>query len=359
MKNKLSSPHNPLRFLLSLGVLFACILTACTAAPPDLLAGHGLDAVVLLPALGLLIPSTKVKAFSDSIQIVAAEALQGEAERGLVGQFVFETNMTGANVTLGWLSALPGMRKLVDEPQKRDLRTNEITVKNYEWESTLSVPAIDIYRDKLGVYRPMAAQLGISAANHPLELVADLLVNGFSNADYTGNAFFHTSKKAWTGATAFGNKGAKKLSAANFGTAYANIRARKNAYGKAMRLGRQLILVVGPQDELLAKNIVEAERLTGDAGNNPYRGTAKVVMLPDLASVRGATGYEWFLLETGYPVKPLFLNNEIPLQILSDTRQDTTEFLETHTFNYQAYKSGNVGYALPELAYGSTGADAA
>ena len=305
----------------------------------------------------MLISTTKLAAFNNGIIITATDAFQGAQNDALINDLMMNTNATGANVTLGWLGALPGMAQLRSETQKTGVRSSEYTVANYEWAQTLTVKAIDIHRDQLGVYKPTAQMLGVSGAMHPLELCANALINGFTDTDYTGDTFFKTSgKKAWTGATSFGNRMAKKLSADNFATGYANLRNRKNAFGKPMRLGRRVALVVSPTWEFTAKSIVSLQKLASGA-DNPYYQMAEVVVLQDLAI--SGTGDEWFLLEIGLPVKPLFKNEEIPFRVLSDTAMEGRDFIESHDFVWQGYYSGNVGYGLPELAYGSTGVDAA
>lgn len=304
----------------------------------------------------MLLTSSKLKAFNDGLVIVSGEAFQGAANVGLVNELLMTTNAIGAKIVIGWLGALPGMEKLRGEPRKKSPRTSDFAVENFEWENTLTVPAIDIFRDNIGTYKPMAAMLGVTSSQHPLELVGSALVNGFTGKDYTGSAFFAANKKPWAGATSFSNKGTKKLSAANYETAYLNLLNRKNAFGKPMRLGRQLALVVSPTNHFVAKEIVEVAKSAAGA-DNKYYGTAKVIVLQDLAIA--GTGDEWFLMELGYPVKPLFKNEEIPYRLLTDTSMEGREYIENHEFIWQGYYSGNVGYGLPELAYGSDGTQAA
>lgn len=304
----------------------------------------------------MLISTAKLKAFNDGVIITATDAFQGAGDAESVSKLMMTTKATGSNITLGWLGALPGMSQLRSEPAKTGVRSSEYTFANFEWVDTLNVKAIDIFRDKLGIYTPMAAMLGVAGAQHPLELCGSALVNGFTAKDYTGTAFFATGKKAWVGAQTFANTVTKKLSAANYEIGYTNLRNRKNAFGKPMRLGRKLALVVSPSNEFLAREIVDLPKNAAGADNKYYH-TAEVMVLQDLAIA--GTGDEWFLMELGLPVKPLVKNEEIPFRVLSDTDMTSRDYIESHDFIWQGYYSGNVGYGLPELAYGSDGTTAA
>jgi phage major head subunit gpT-like protein len=67
----------------------------------------------------------------------------------------------------------------------------------------------------------------------------------------------------------------------------------------------------------------------------------------------------WFLIEMGRPIKPLIMQFEKEAVMLSLTNPESDHVFKKHEFLYQAYGRYNGGYALPELAYGSTGVDPA
>ncbi len=60
------------------------------------------------------------------------------------------------------------------------------------YEATIEVDRNEIMDDAVGVYNPVIAELGRTAAVHPDELVFELLGNGFSTACYDGQYFFDT-----------------------------------------------------------------------------------------------------------------------------------------------------------------------
>jgi len=91
-----------------------------------------------------------------------------------------------------WLGAFPRMREWVGERLVKNLELHTYTISNKDWESTVEVDRNDIEDDSIGVYRPIMAEMGRSAAVHPDELVFGLLPQGFSTKCYDGQNFFDT-----------------------------------------------------------------------------------------------------------------------------------------------------------------------
>jgi phage major head subunit gpT-like protein len=101
--------------------------------------------------------------------------------------------------TYAWLGAFPKMREWVGERQIKNLALQSYTIKNKDWEATVEVDRNDVEDDAIGVYRPIVAELGRAAAQHPDELVAGLLAGGFSAACYDGQSFFDTDHPVGSG----------------------------------------------------------------------------------------------------------------------------------------------------------------
>jgi phage major head subunit gpT-like protein len=252
-----------------------------------------------------------------------------------------------------FLNAFPSMRKLVDEVVIQNLRTSGFALRNEEFEATIGLSQLDILGDRLGLYGNMAAAMGSSARNKPDELMATLLANAFtSGTDYTGTAFFAADKVAYPGATAFTNVTTGKLTADRYAAGISNLCSRLNSRGRPMGLGKKIQLVVAPKNRNLAFSIVQAEKLANGA-DNPNRNSAEVVIWSQLA----AAGMEntWFLFEQGSEMKPFIWQELLPLQYYSITNPQDSHVVKHKTFIYQTYAVMNLGYAFPEMAYGSDG----
>jgi phage major head subunit gpT-like protein len=101
--------------------------------------------------------------------------------------------------TYAWLGAFPRMREWVGERQIKNLTLQSYTIKNKDWEATIEVDRNDVEDDAIGVYRPIVAEMGRTAAVHPDELVAGLLTDGFSKTCYDGQYFFDTDHPVGSG----------------------------------------------------------------------------------------------------------------------------------------------------------------
>lgn len=95
--------------------------------------------------------------------------------------------------TYGWLGQFPQMREwLTGDRQVKDLEAHSFTVTNRKFESTVGVKREDIADDRLGVFKPMFAEMGHLAALHPEELIFGLLKGGFASLCFDGQNYFDT-----------------------------------------------------------------------------------------------------------------------------------------------------------------------
>jgi phage major head subunit gpT-like protein len=89
-----------------------------------------------------------------------------------------------------WLGQFPMLREWVGDRHVKNLESYDYTIKNKDYEVTISIDRNDIADDQFGVYTPMVAEMGRAAATHPDELVFGLLGAGFNEKCYDGQNFF-------------------------------------------------------------------------------------------------------------------------------------------------------------------------
>lgn len=299
---------------------------------------------------------TTLKNLYTGFRTIFMSAYQASPSSEVVAGITMMIPTTNASELLHWLGAIPGMRKLVGEIVIKNLVAHNYQINVYEFEDTIAVKQADIERDSQGIYSPLFQSMGDVAAQHDGQEIAFLLVNGFSTKCYTGKNFFDVNHEPVKKGTKFTNKGTKKLSAANYEEARANIRNRRNSAGRAMNLGRDLVLVVSPTYESTARQILEAEKVDG-GDSNVNRGTARIVVWAELTAA--GNEHAWFLFDFAQPIKPLVRLDEKETELLALDDPESDHVFKKHEFLYQAYKRKGYGYGLPELAWGSTGQDAA
>jgi phage major head subunit gpT-like protein len=106
--------------------------------------------------------------------------------RGRVGMDVPSSTRTN---DYRWLGKLKGMREWLGDRQITALEASGYQVVNKDFENTVGVDRNDIADDQIGMYRPMIADLGQTAAEQPDVLLAALLTNAFTAVGFDGQYF--------------------------------------------------------------------------------------------------------------------------------------------------------------------------
>lgn len=308
-----------------------------------------------------MLTAARLNAVYTGFNTAFKEGLQGSATP--LDDIALVTSSTAETEAYEWLNTIGGMEAFTGTGKFDDLTSSGYEIKNREYQRGVQVKAINILRDREGIYRPSFQMLGERANSHRSELIGELLIAGFTQKDYTGKFFFDTDKKhspnvegGKAKSPTFSNKGTKKISVANYEAALLNIKGRLDREGKPLRLGRKLTLIVGTAAWVTARDILELETLAA-GGKNPNYQSAELVLMPEIDA--SANPHAWFLVETGLPVKALIYQDEIPVRLESQTEVTSDTVFEKKVYRYQAYASRGAGYGLPQLAYGSTGADPA
>lgn len=308
-----------------------------------------------------MITAARLNAIFIGFNAAFKEGLHGEATP--LGDAVLQTRSSQEEEAYEWLNTIGGLSEFTGEGKFDDLTSSGYRIKNREYQRGVAVKAINILRDREAIYKPSFQMLGNRANSHKDELTAELLLGGFTQKDYTTKNFFDTDKKhapnvvgGKAASPTFTNKGTKKISEANYAAARLVLLSRLDREGKPLRLGRKLKLIVGSNAHATATEIVATETRSA-GGKNPYFGTAELVLMPEIDV--SDNPHAWFLLECGLPVKALIFQDEVPVRLESQTSTDSDVVFEKKIYRYQAYGSRGAGYGLPQLAWGSTGADAA
>ena len=93
--------------------------------------------------------------------------------------------------TDGWLGQFPQLREWVSgERELKALEAFGFSIVNKRFESTVSIKRTDFADDRLGVFKPMFAEMGHTARQHPDELIFGLVAAGFTTLCYDGQNFF-------------------------------------------------------------------------------------------------------------------------------------------------------------------------
>ncbi|MEO1001156.1 MAG: Mu-like prophage major head subunit gpT family protein [Pseudomonadota bacterium] len=88
------------------------------------------------------------------------------------------------------LDDIPAMRRWLGSREINSLTETGFVIRNEKFENTISVGVDKIEDDQYGVYTPMVAELGQTAAELPDELVWEVVASGFTAEGHDGQAFY-------------------------------------------------------------------------------------------------------------------------------------------------------------------------
>lgn len=93
---------------------------------------------------------------------------------------------TGSEETYAWLGMFPQLREWIGQRHVANLKAHGFKIRNRSFESTIRVRRNHISDDRLGVFRPLLAEMGHTAKRHPDELIFGLLKDGFTSGCFDG-----------------------------------------------------------------------------------------------------------------------------------------------------------------------------
>lgn len=252
---------------------------------------------------------------------------------------------------------LPRMREWLGERVYNNLASASYNLVNRDFEQSEKIPRNKFEDDKFGIYAPMFKMIGEAVSYWPDDLVMEALLAGGSSLCYDGQYFFDTDHPKQLNNSAGGTQSnlytTTALTAANFGTTRAAMRALVGEDGKPLKV-RPNLLVVPPALEKTAREIVVATTVPSAAGTasqtNTQAGQADVLVIDELAAAAGGSDTTWYLMDTTKAVKPfIFQERKAPTFTFFDKPTDATVF-ERREFRFGAESRGAAGYALWFLA---------
>jgi len=108
------------------------------------------------------------------------------------GEIAMTVPSGAASETYSWLGNIPQLREWIGPRIVHGLKAHGFTIVNRKFESTVEVLRDHISDDKIGIFKPMFAEMGSQAKRHPDELVFELLKAGFATTCHDGQNFFDT-----------------------------------------------------------------------------------------------------------------------------------------------------------------------
>lgn len=262
-----------------------------------------------------------------------------------------EVPSTRAKEQYKWVGTLPKMREWLSEATFERLEAFGFEIVNKDWQTGLEVDRNDLEDDALGLLPQTIQMMGTEARRHPGELVFQLVNNGFTGTAYDGQTFFSATHKDGDGPTQSNRAsgGGSALSQTSFRSARTAMRRFVDQKNRPLSI-EPTHLLIPPELEGAAKDILQAERLASGASNTEYK-AVEMVVSPYFTSATA-----WFLFDLSKPIKPfVYQTRRAPVWAAQDNPTDERA-ISQKIYRYSVDARYNVGYGLWQLAYGSVGA---
>jgi phage major head subunit gpT-like protein len=267
----------------------------------------------------------------------------------------------GESASFEWLGGFPRFREWIGQRYVHGLAQRAFVITTKPYESTIAVDRFKFDDNTLlskdRVVRGMAAQ----AANLPRDLLLDLLVNGHARPAYDGQNFFDTDHPivpdGSTGTQSNYQSSAFALTRDNFVTARSRIRRFKAEGGRVFGNRGRLKLVVpealsGVAEELLTLDFVE---ISGVMQRNPTRGSADLIVVPELDDVSTTAWYLFEVGTNGADAPPfVILERESPKIYIKDGPTDEQMFWAKE-ITFGAHARYGAGYGAWNRAFKGVG----
>lgn len=262
---------------------------------------------------------------------------------------------TDEKESYNWLGAVPAMREWVDERMAGALRPHEYEIVNRKYEATIEVDRETFEDDKLSQLRPRIEELALRAASFPDELCVKLLNSGFSSSCYDGQFFFDTDHKEGDSGTQ-SNKLTSAFGSTALEGAIETMMGFRDDQGKPLGLLPDTLLV-GPDNYFNARAVLNSQSIvvagSSDVekpGGNTLQGVLNLLVSPHVDPGK------WFVLASGYPVRPLLFQWRVRPEFTAVTDPSDEYVFSTDVFKYGVRARCGAGYGLWYMAVGSTGA---
>lgn len=259
---------------------------------------------------------------------------------------------------------LPVMRRFRDQVVIQPTARAQHRIENDELEATIAVSQAAIERGEVAQFNNRFEMLGVAARRRADRFLAALMIDAFTVNDYTGTPFFSDGKPHLPGvvdAGTFDNLMTEKPSAGSWEKAKQLLGYILDPNGEPLNQASKLVVVCSTKwastfkKILNAETILEANEAGAAAVSNIYRGDADLIEFKHLNT--SARQDKWFVLNVGEPVRGFINQTETsPRFYAQDDPNTHTDAFKQHVFNYQVYQRAAVGFGLPQLAIGSTGA---
>jgi phage major head subunit gpT-like protein len=271
--------------------------------------------------------------------------------------FTTEIPSGKAEEVYAWLGGLPELKEWKDEKAPKALLEHGFTIKNKDYEATISVNRNALADDQYGQITVRVQQLGASARKGFDKEAARIVEAGHSTVCYDGQNFFDTDHSEGTSGTQSNySSSGLALSSTNIKTIITAMRGLKDDTGQLAGINPTHIMVPTGL-EFTAKEIFDPTfvNVTTDPSKATLNGLLKVIVNPYLANAGTVANSAYYVLDLSQPVKPFVFQNRENITFMALDKPDSPANFMRKEMYYGVEARFAFGYGDWKLAYKAQG----
>jgi len=277
-------------------------------------------------------------------------------------KIALRVNSTKTTEDYAWLGAVTDLHEWKDERTPEALLEHDYSIKNLDWEGSISVSKNAIDDEQYGQVNLKVRQLANKARRFWGKQVFKILsqgdqttgasgiYNGKTITCYDGNPFFYGAHSEGDSGSQ-SNKGTGLLNVANLRTAIEGMMGIKDDKGEEMDIHPDL-LVVNQTNMFAAREILNSTYYpeegtdTAKLANNVMKGLVDLYVTPYVDA------NDWFLFDTSGVIKPVILQIRKDIEFTS-LLTGIESFMRKKLYFGVDWR-GMIGWGLWQYAYGSS-----
>ena len=239
------------------------------------------------------------------LRALFVEAFNNAEDAAELAPYILETTSDGADEKYGWLGQSPSMVEWIDERRLKALNDFDYTLKNKDYEATLSVDRNELADDRMGAIKIRINDLALKAkSTHPRRLFFDALVAGTTALAYDGLPLFSASHQEGASGVqsniVTGTGVTVAQITADLDTAILRMRSFKDDVGEPMSEVDPAIGIISPLALQKTFRNINTLDYIGDGVQNTYKGQIKSIV----SSSRLVDANDWYVVDISPGIKP-------------------------------------------------------
>ena len=251
--------------------------------------------------------------------------------------------------TYGWMTRILKMRRWDGPRLVQNLNTEVYQLRNETYENTVGMDVNDFNDDTLGVYNPIMQELGRTTRKWRDQQIKLAMQAGASTNSFDGVPFFSTTHPVDPAGNQSNLFTSTALTPENYSTVRESMMSYTGEDGEPFDVMPNL-LVVPPQLEREARQILNADMIASDSGNagvtNVLRGSAELLVVPELANEPGV----WYLMDTSKGIRPFVFQTRQEPDIVPKNQPTDDNVFHDDQFLVGVKARGAAGYGIWWLA---------